>query len=310
NLRFIHANERLAEILGYPRDELAGGLPFKQVFVGPAYEVVRTRLQERLAGHTTGMRYECVARRRDGDPIELEIFGSRMYLHGRPALIGIMFDITERRRAEASARRAALVYAHTSEAMVVTDADGVIQDINPAFTAVTGYSAEEVVGRTMAVLSSGRHDQAFYQAMWAQLHETGRWSGDIHNRRKSGGRIRRTPVDQYVLQRGWQRQLPHRPVLRRDREASARSDDLASGTLRSPDPAAQSADVPGKPATQHRAQPGWRIALCPGVPGSGSFQGSQRSAGPRGGRPTAAAGGPPAERMRAQFGHGGPAGRR
>jgi diguanylate cyclase (GGDEF)-like protein/PAS domain S-box-containing protein len=186
NLRFIHANERLAEILGYPRDELAGGLPFKQVFVGPAYEVVRTRLQERLAGHTTGMRYECMARRRDGDPIELEIFGSRMYLHGRPALIGIMFDITERRRAEASARRAALVYAHTSEAMVVTDADGVIQDINPAFTAVTGYSAEEVVGRTMAVLSSGRHDQAFYQAMWAQLHETGRWNGDIHNRRKSG----------------------------------------------------------------------------------------------------------------------------
>ncbi len=127
-----------------------------------------------------------MARRRDGDPIELEIFGSLMSLHGRPVLIGIMFDITERKRAEDSARRAALVYAHTSEAMVVTDANGVIQDINPAFTAVTGYGAEDVIGRTMAVLSSGRHDKDFYRAMWARLRETGRWSGDIHNRRKSG----------------------------------------------------------------------------------------------------------------------------
>ncbi len=70
--------------------------------------------------------------------------------------------------------------------MVVTDANGVIQDINPAFTAVTGYGAEDVIGRTMAVLSSGRHDKDFYRAMWARLRETGRWSGDIHNRRKSG----------------------------------------------------------------------------------------------------------------------------
>ncbi len=186
NLRFIHANARMAEILGYPQAELAAGLPFGRVFVGPAYEVARAQALEWLSGRAARTRYECVARRRDGDPIELEIFGSLMSLHGRPVLIGIMFDITERKRAEASARRASLVYAHTHEAMVVTDANGVIQDINPAFTAVTGYGAEDVIGRTMAVLSSGRHDKDFYRAMWARLRETGRWSGDIHNRRKSG----------------------------------------------------------------------------------------------------------------------------
>ena len=127
-----------------------------------------------------------MARRRDGEPIELEIFGSMMTLHGRPTLIGIMFDITERKRAEASARRAALVYAHTSEAMVVTDADGVIQDVNPAFTAVTGYGPQDVLGRTMNVLSSGHHGEDFYRTMWADLRATGRWNGDIRNRRKSG----------------------------------------------------------------------------------------------------------------------------
>ncbi len=185
-LRFIHVNARMADMLGYPQAELADGFPLDRIFTGQAYETVKARVQDRFSGREVRARHESVARRRDGAMIELEIFGSLMSLHGRPTLIGIMFDITERKRADASARRAALVYAHTSEAMVVTDADGIIQDVNPAFTAVTGYSAQEVVGRTMSVLSSGRHGEDFYLAMWAGLRETGRWSGDIHNRRKSG----------------------------------------------------------------------------------------------------------------------------
>ncbi|WP_368642912.1 diguanylate cyclase [Castellaniella ginsengisoli] len=186
NLRFIHANARMADMLGYSQAELVGGLALDRIFAGEAYETVKARVQDRFSGFAARARHEASAQRSDGSVIELEIFGSLMSLHGRPTLIGLMFDITERKRAEASARRAALVYANTSEAMVVTDADGVIQDINPAFTAVTGYSAQEVVGRTMSVLSSGRHGEDFYRAMWARLVETGRWSGDIHNRRKSG----------------------------------------------------------------------------------------------------------------------------
>ncbi|WP_323017344.1 diguanylate cyclase domain-containing protein [Castellaniella sp.] len=90
------------------------------------------------------------------------------------------------RLAEASTRRAALVYAHTSEAMVVTDANGWVQDINPAFTAITGYTVADIIGKRMSVLSSGRHGRDFYQTMWQCLAETGRWSGDVWNRRKSG----------------------------------------------------------------------------------------------------------------------------
>ncbi len=185
-LSFTYANERMADMLGYSQAELMDGFPLERLFVGPAYETVRAQALDRFEGHEARTRYECVARRSDGEQIELEIFGSLMRLHGRPTLIGIMFDITERKRAEASARRAALVYAHTSEAMVVTDADGVIQDVNPAFTAVTGYGPQDVLGRTMSVLSSGRHGADFYRAMWADLQATGRWNGDIHNRRKSG----------------------------------------------------------------------------------------------------------------------------
>lgn len=185
-MRLVYANHQLANMMGYDRAEMANGFRLERLFPPLTFGVVLSQLQSRLSGRAKSTRYECTALRSDGTPIEVEIFGSTMSLNGQPTIIGIMLDISERKRAEASVRRAALVYEHTSEAMVVTDADGFIQDINPAFTAVTGYHAAEVIGRRMNVLSSGRHDREFYQAMWSSLIETGRWSGDIWNQRKSG----------------------------------------------------------------------------------------------------------------------------
>lgn len=72
------------------------------------------------------------------------------------------------------------------EAIVITDAQGAIQSVNPAFTAITGYEAHEALGRNPSMLSSGRHDQAFYQQLWASLAQDGSWQGEIWNRRKDG----------------------------------------------------------------------------------------------------------------------------
>ncbi|MHA6964035.1 EAL domain-containing protein [Zobellella denitrificans] len=72
------------------------------------------------------------------------------------------------------------------EGIIITDAEGRIEFVNPAFSHTTGYSPEEVLGRTPAVLSSGRHDSAFYAEMWRTLRERGYWRGEIWNRRKSG----------------------------------------------------------------------------------------------------------------------------
>lgn len=185
-MNLIYANEQLAKMMAYERDELTGGFNLARFFSPATYESVASQVQARFSGRMHSSRYECTALRADGSAIEIEVFGSAMSLNGQATIIGIMLDISERKRAEASARRAALVYAHTSEAMVVTDADGFIQDINPAFTVVTGYGAAEVVGRRMNLLSSGRQDRAFYERMWRSLTETGRWSGDVVNRRKSG----------------------------------------------------------------------------------------------------------------------------
>ncbi len=84
-------------------------------------------------------------------------------------------------------RRIAAVVFQSREGMVLTDARGVILQVNPAFTRVTGYSADEAVGKTTALLKSGRQDADFYRAMWNSLQSEGHWEGEIWNRRKDGG---------------------------------------------------------------------------------------------------------------------------
>jgi diguanylate cyclase (GGDEF)-like protein/PAS domain S-box-containing protein len=81
---------------------------------------------------------------------------------------------------------ALLIYQNSSEAMAVTGADGTVITINPAFTKFTGYTPDEVVGKNIKILSSGRQDKKFYQAMWRAINTTGFWQGEILNQRKNG----------------------------------------------------------------------------------------------------------------------------
>ncbi|MDD2367905.1 MAG: EAL domain-containing protein [Sulfuricurvum sp.] len=97
----------------------------------------------------------------------------------------ILNDITERKEAEEERRIAAIAF-ESQAGMVITDAQGVILRINPAFTRLTNYDQKEIVGQTMRVLKSGRHDKLFYQQMWKTLKESKRWQGEIWNKRKNG----------------------------------------------------------------------------------------------------------------------------
>ena len=95
-------------------------------------------------------------------------------------------DISERRLAEDELRIAATAFA-AQNGMAITDPQGVIVRVNPAFTRLTGYSAHEAIGRTPGqVLNSGRHDKFFFQKMWDALKNEGHWQGEIWNRRKDG----------------------------------------------------------------------------------------------------------------------------
>ncbi|MBW7901706.1 MAG: sensor domain-containing diguanylate cyclase [Rhodocyclaceae bacterium] len=79
-----------------------------------------------------------------------------------------------------------IVFVHSHEGIIVTDAEQRIVSVNPGFVRVTGYTADEAVGRRPGFLSAGRHDREFYERMWQALHSTGSWQGEIRNRKKSG----------------------------------------------------------------------------------------------------------------------------
>ncbi len=101
------------------------------------------------------------------------------YALTRFALLG------ERKQAEDAMRIAAVTF-ETQEAILITSPDARILRVNQAFQNITGYSAAEVVGQNPRIFQSGRHDLAFYQAMWSALLNTGKWSGEVWDRRKDG----------------------------------------------------------------------------------------------------------------------------
>lgn len=90
------------------------------------------------------------------------------------------------RTSETSLRLAYKVIEASHDAVMITDAKGIIQSVNPSFCKLTGYSADEALGQTPSLLSSGQHDQLFYQQMWQGLQQQGYWQGEIWNKRKNG----------------------------------------------------------------------------------------------------------------------------
>lgn len=101
-------------------------------------------------------------------------------------LSGALFDVTPIKAAEERLRQTAIVFDNTTEGIMITDAGDHIVAVNRAFTEITGYGAEEIQGRNPRLLSSGRHDEAFYRAMRESLKRTGHWRGEVWNRHKNG----------------------------------------------------------------------------------------------------------------------------
>jgi len=101
-------------------------------------------------------------------------------------ILGIARDITKRKQTEEELQLAALVYQSSSQSIIVTDSHNTIVAVNPSFERITGYKAEEVIGKNPRIMSSGRQDKAFYQAMWNAIKTTGHWQGELWNRRKNG----------------------------------------------------------------------------------------------------------------------------
>ncbi len=186
----INGFNRAAEsIFGYSAAELMGHSVTRlmpEPYSSQHDMFVRRYLMARTIERPLSQTRELQGLRKNGEVFPLEISLSEATQHAQPLFIAVLRDLSERRRVEENTLLAAKVFDNSVEGILVTDAGGRIMRVNHAFTTITGFGEDEIVGKTPAVLKSGRHDELFYQEMWDRLRAEGKWQGEIWNRRKNG----------------------------------------------------------------------------------------------------------------------------
>ncbi len=181
--RFVYVNETACRRLGYSHTELLSlSVPDINPLIDPQ---AWTERWEEVKQKGTLLK-ESVLRTKDGEefPVELSLnhvnFGGSEYHHA------FAREITERKAAERKLHLQASTLEAAANAIVITDAEGRVVWVNPAFTKLTGYTAAEVFGQNPRVLKSGTHDKSFYQELWGTILSGNVWHGEITNRRKDG----------------------------------------------------------------------------------------------------------------------------
>ncbi len=182
---FRYVNSRLAEMLGYTPDEMIGKL-FWEFVDPPDRERIKGHALARLEGKPVPAQYELRVTTKSGDTRWFELRANLINYGGRPAIMGNVVDITERRRAEAERFLLTTAIEQAAEIVIITDKDGRIQYVNPAFEATTGYSSKEVMGKRPEILKSDRHDEKFYRDVSRKLARGEVWRGNFSNRKKDG----------------------------------------------------------------------------------------------------------------------------
>jgi diguanylate cyclase (GGDEF)-like protein/PAS domain S-box-containing protein len=198
---FTFVNNRVEQLLGLTRTELIGkhysSLVHDEDNELAHYVFMERRVDER-ASRNIELRLKChkgycESRTFENSLLTISFSSMGMYAlnqnDNNPEFLGtygVARDITERKRVEENLRITASVFDISQEGIFITDAENNIIDVNPAFSRITGYKSEEVIGKNPGILSSGDQTTEFYEAMWQDLKTNKSWRGEIWNRRKNG----------------------------------------------------------------------------------------------------------------------------
>jgi len=185
--RYRRMNKKFCDIIGYSFEEMQN-LTFADITHPEDLDNQRDQQRKLLAGEQSEFTIEKRYLRKDGRIVWVLLSASPLWLEDQEPdfVLVVIRDFTARKNAEERLVFASKVFEHSIEGIVVTDARGTILQVNAAFSAITGYSAEEAIGRNPRVLKSDKHPPAFYNEMWEKILGEGQWAGEIWNRRKNG----------------------------------------------------------------------------------------------------------------------------
>jgi PAS domain S-box-containing protein len=187
---FTYVNPAWTRILGHAPEEVLGR--YFVDFAPPGAAGKLTGLFKSIRdGHQTQHLIDELIHKDGGTRLFAMSGGPNLDDAGRvTGMVGMLKDVTEQARAQqalhASEERLRVALECAPDPVVIYDLEGRFQYLNPAFTRITGYSREEVIGQRANILRSGHHDNDFYQAMWQALNDSGRWQGEVWDRRKNG----------------------------------------------------------------------------------------------------------------------------
>ncbi|MCG5497170.1 EAL domain-containing protein [Ectothiorhodospira variabilis] len=180
--QIVDANPGACQFYGWTREEMRNHR-ISDINALSDKETQAEMARVQRGGHR---HFRFVHRLATGERRQVEVYSGRIQVEGRELLHSVVHDITERNRAEERLRLADRVFQAADEGIMVTDMQGRIVAVNPAFTRISGYTEEDALGQTPALLHSGRQDASFYQRLWRNLLQLGHWRGEIWNRRKNG----------------------------------------------------------------------------------------------------------------------------
>ncbi|MBU2964856.1 PAS domain S-box protein [Amphritea sp. 2_MG-2023] len=185
---FVRINQRFCDMLGFSVEEMVNGKHFRAITHPDDLPLGLNNLEAIRSGKKRKASQEKRYIHKDGHVVWVELSVSSTSKNGEPAqtMIAIAQDINLRKKAEEKLQLSARVFSDTQEGIVITDAQQLIVDTNPAFSQITGYSREDVLGKSTSLLSSGKQSPQFYAQMWAAITENGHWQGEVWNRTKEG----------------------------------------------------------------------------------------------------------------------------
>ncbi|HKJ84076.1 MAG TPA: PAS domain S-box protein [Mariprofundaceae bacterium] len=180
--RFLEVNDAYVAMSGYSREELLD-MRIADVEARESTAETSAHLEKLMIdGHD---RFESLHRRKSGEVWPVEIVSSFWDIRDGRIFVFII-DISERKETEARLQKLSEAVERGGEAVMITDADANIEYVNPAFTEITGYAAEEVIGLNPSVLKSSAQDPSFYEKMWETITRGDVWRGTLVDRRKDG----------------------------------------------------------------------------------------------------------------------------
>jgi PAS domain S-box-containing protein len=184
-LKTIEVNESLCKMLGYSQDEMIGKTPFD--FVDDENRKIFMEQTSKIS--TTSHRsYGITLKKKDGQDLHTYFNATTIRDESGEVQGSFAFvtDITEIKQAQEELNRLVIAIEQAAESIFITDRDGTIQYVNPAFERLTGYSRKDAIGQNPQILKSGKHDVLFYKQIWDTLTRGDAWHGNIINKKKDG----------------------------------------------------------------------------------------------------------------------------